>query len=146
MVAGIVVALIALIVIALIVAYCIYVKKFKKDRVEPRKGLPPTSTGMPTFVNEQGKANLSREFSQSTIGSRSNLIVTPSLLKPTISKDAIEIPVPLDARKNQLPPLTDRSFNIEPTGSEISLINAEENQPSRQPPRAKPKKLPPLLS
>ncbi|KAK3100503.1 hypothetical protein FSP39_021017 [Pinctada imbricata] len=122
LIAGIAVGLIILlIIVGVIIAYCIYLKYFKKDRVEPRKGLPPTSTGMPSLMNDHGKQNggLHREFSvASTVGSRSNLIVTPSVLKPTLTstKDAIEIPVPVDARKNQLPPLTDRSMNNFPTG------------------------------
>ena len=130
-VAGVLVGLFVLTVVGLIIGYFCWKAKCKKEKVEPRKGLPPTSTGMPTFLSHhmdtgkpQGFNSMRREQSNSTLlsDSRANLILTPSTLHPNyISKhDALEIPVPLDAKKDILPPLG--NFN----GSQLSLLHNEE--------------------
>lgn len=130
-VAGVLVTLVVLTVVGLIIGYFCWKAKCKKEKVEPRKGLPPTSTGMPSFLSHhmdsgkpQGFQSMKREPSNSTLlsDSRANLILTPSTLHPNyISKhDALEIPVPLDANKGILPPLG----NLD--GSQLSLLHNDE--------------------
>lgn len=130
-VAGVLVTLVVLTVVGLIIGYFCWKAKCKKEKVEPRKGLPPTSTGMPSFLSHhmdsgkpQGFHSMKREPSNSTLlsDSRANLILTPSTLHPNyISKhDALEIPVPLDANKGILPPLG----NLD--GSQLSLLHNDE--------------------
>ncbi|XP_061184214.1 uncharacterized protein LOC133192240 [Saccostrea echinata] len=131
-VAGVLAALVVLTIAGLLIGYFCWRAKCKKEKVEPRKGLPPTSTGMPTFLSHhmdsgkpQGFNSMKRERSNSTLlsDSRTNLILTPSTLHPNyINKhDAVEIPVPLDAKKSILPPLNDLN------GSQLSLLRNEES-------------------
>lgn len=119
-------------IVGLVIGYFCWKAKCKKEKVEPRKGLPPTSTGMPTFLSHhvgtgkpQGFNSMKREQSNSTLlsDSRTNLILTPSTLHPNyVNKhDAVEIPVPLDAKKSILPPLNDLN------GSQLSLLHNEES-------------------